>query len=176
MKSAIREIELKEGMKVSMSGHTITLSSQDKSVSRDLGKEKIKVEIQDQKIMISTIKNTRRENALLNTLQKHLQNLVQGLEKIFEYKMTIVYSHFPMTVTVKEKWVEINNFTGEKKTRKSRILPGAQVEVKGKDVIVRGHNKEAVGQTAANLENVTKVKGKDTRVYQDGIYIVSKPK
>ena len=30
------------------------------------------------------------------------------------------------------------------------------------------------GQTAANLEQATVVKGRDIRVFQDGIYVVSK--
>jgi len=37
-----------------------------------------------------------------------------------------------------------------------------------------GLNKEAVGQTAANIEQKTKIKVYDPRVFQDGIYLVEK--
>jgi large subunit ribosomal protein L6 len=50
------------------------------------------------------------------------------------------------------------------------------VEIRGQEVIVEGIDKEECGQTAANLEQATKIKDKDPRVFQDGIYIVEKPK
>ena len=66
----------------------------------------------------------------------------------------------------------VNDFTT--KPEYAKILPNATVEVKGKEIIVKSHDKEAAAQTAANLENATKVRGKDERRFQDGIYIVEK--
>lgn len=172
MKEAVREIELPEGFSAAVEGHGLSISHQGKKVSRDLGKEKVQIKIQNQKIVLQTEKNSRRENALLNTLERHIQNLVRGLQKPFEYKLAVVYSHFPMAVSVKGEWVEINNFLGEKRPRKARILPDTLVEVKGKEITIRSPNKEHAGQTAANLENATRISGKDRRVYQDGIFIV----
>ena len=48
------------------------------------------------------------------------------------------------------------------------------MEVKGDTVIVTGIDKELVGQTMANIEQATKVRGFDIRVFQDGIYLVEK--
>ncbi|MEC7431143.1 MAG: 50S ribosomal protein L6, partial [Candidatus Thermoplasmatota archaeon] len=42
------------------------------------------------------------------------------------------------------------------------------------DVTVSGSDREKVGQTAANIERACKIKKRDRRVFQDGIYIVSK--
>jgi large subunit ribosomal protein L6 len=80
-----------------------------------------------------------------------------------------------MNISVKGDVVEIVNFLGEKKPRKSKILPGCEVQVKGKDIIVKGVNKEAVGQTAGNLERTVRTTNRDRRRFQDGIYIVKKP-
>jgi hypothetical protein len=55
-----------------------------------------------------------------------------------------------------------------------KILPSVKVEVKKQEVIVSGIDIEAVGQTAANIEQATRITGKDSRVFQDGIYIVEK--
>jgi large subunit ribosomal protein L6 len=168
-----REIELPNGMTAAVDGHSITISHQGKKVSRELGKEKVTIRVNGNRITLETGKGSKRENALLNTLESHVRNLIKGLEKPYEYKLAVVYSHFPMTVSVKGEWVEINNFLGEKKARKSRILPDTTVEVKGKEITVKSPNKENAGQTAANLEGTTRVIGKDRRVYQDGIFIVS---
>jgi large subunit ribosomal protein L6 len=47
--------------------------------------------------------------------------------------------------------------------------------VSGEEVTLRGPNKEDVGQTAADIEQLTRVTDKDTRVFQDGVYITDKP-
>ena len=68
----------------------------------------------------------------------------------------------------------IGNFLGEKKPRLARILGETKVKVSGNEVVVSGISKEDVGQTAANIEQVTKIKRFDPRIFQDGIYIVDK--
>ena len=50
-----------------------------------------------------------------------------------------------------------------------------EVKVQNKtDVTVSGVDREKVGQTAANIERSCRIKKRDRRVFQDGIYIVSK--
>ena len=73
-----------------------------------------------------------------------------------------------------EKIVTIENFIGERHPRSSKIVGDAKVQVKGDEVIITGVNKEDVGQTMANLEQATKIRGKDPRVFQDGIYLTSR--
>ena len=41
-------------------------------------------------------------------------------------------------------------------------------------MILSGIDKEKVGQTMANIEQATRVRGFDIRVFQDGIYLVEK--
>jgi large subunit ribosomal protein L6 len=68
--------------------------------------------------------------------------------------------------------VIIENFLGEKSPRRTKIVGRAEVRVKGNEIVVTGIDKEECGQTAANLEQATRVKNLDPRVFQDGIYIV----
>jgi large subunit ribosomal protein L6 len=70
--------------------------------------------------------------------------------------------------------VSIGNFLGERKPRVARILGESQVKLHGDEMVVTGINKEDVGQTAANIEQATRIKGRDPRVFQDGIYITEK--
>jgi large subunit ribosomal protein L6 len=65
----------------------------------------------------------------------------------------------------------IENFTGERRARKVKMLGDVQVKVQSEDIIVQGLNLEDVSQTAANIEQATKVKKKDPRVFLDGIYV-----
>ena len=81
-----------------------------------------------------------------------------------------------MTVKIneKEKKVIIENFIGEKFPRIAKIVGNVKVEVKGDDIIVQGLNLKEVSQTASNIEQATKIKKKDPRVFLDGIYIYEK--
>ncbi len=80
------------------------------------------------------------------------------MTKGFTYKLKIVFSHFPISVKVREKTVAIENFTGERSPRAARIMGRTKVTVKGEDVIVQGIDIEDVSQTAANIQRATKVK------------------
>lgn len=80
-----------------------------------------------------------------------------------------------MQVTVEGDEVVIENFLGERAQRRTPIRGDTDVQIDGETVTLSGSDKEAVGQTAADIEQLTKVTDKDTRVFQDGVYIVEKP-
>ena len=55
------------------------------------------------------------------------------------------------------------------------VNPGATVTVQGDKITVESPNKEDAGQTASEIELLTRISKKDPRVFQDGIYIIEKP-
>ncbi|MFA4855792.1 MAG: 50S ribosomal protein L6 [archaeon] len=169
-----REIVLPAGFVAEINGTVLSIKGMGKEASRQINAKGISLRKDDGKIVVVGKPASRKMNAVVSTIASHVGNMVSGLECEFVYRLGIVYSHFPMNVSVKGDAVEIKNFVGEKKPRIAKIVAGASVTVKGKDVFVRSHNKEAAGQTAANLERASKVKGKDKRIYQDGIFIIEK--
>ncbi len=136
----------------------------------------LKLEVKDNQVVLNPVNSKKKTRSVLNTTKKMIMNALKGLSEEFIYKLSIVYSHFPITVKPEGNFVVISNFLGEKKARKTKILPGCKVEVKGKDIIVTGHDKYSTGQTAGNIEKITRVTKKDFRVFDDGCYIVEKPK
>ena len=78
-------------------------------------------------------------------------------------------------VTVEGDEVVIENFLGERAPRKVPIRGDTEVQIDGEEITLSGPDKEAVGQTAADIEQLTRVPDKDTRVFQDGVYITQKP-
>jgi large subunit ribosomal protein L6 len=99
---------------------------------------------------------------------------MRGVAEGYEYRMKVVYSHFPMQLKVEGAAFVISNFLGEKNPRVAKIVGDTRVKAAGDEVVITGINKEDVGQTAANIEQVTKIKRFDPRVFQDGVYIVEK--
>lgn len=125
----------------------------------------LSVEIKQGKL---EVKSKRKE--MINTVRAHIRNLIEGVTEGFKKKMVIRYAHFPITVEVKGKEVIIKNFIGERKPRKARIMGNTKITVKGQEIIVEGTSKEDVTQTVANIRQATKIRKKDPRVFQDGIY------
>jgi len=116
----------------------------------------------------------KRHQALLRTWAAHVRNLGLGLTNGVEAKMKVVAAHFPMKVAVKGEELVIENFLGEKHPRSTRLVPGTKAAVEGEFVLLSGHDVEQVGQSAANIERVTRIRDYDPRVFQDGIYLVER--
>ena len=128
----------------------------------------IKVEVKDGKVDVKC-----DDEAMINTSLAHIKNMIKGVKEGFEKKMVVRYSHFPMNFEVKNGKLIIKNFLGEREAREAKIVGNnTQVKVKGQEIIVEGINKEEVSQTVANIRQATKIKDKDFRVFQDGIYPV----
>lgn len=128
------------------------------------------------KVLISSEKDSRKEKRAMNTFKAHLKNALQGFEKKYVYKLQISAVHFPMTVSYDKtkRALAVKNFLGEKIPRVARILPGVEVKVEKDFVIVESHDRHAAGQSAANIEQATRVSGRDRRVFQDGVWIIEK--
>ncbi|MEM0303142.1 MAG: 50S ribosomal protein L6 [Archaeoglobaceae archaeon] len=126
-------------------------------------------------IRIYTPVNKSKYRAVVGTYTAHINNLIKGVKEGFEYKLKAVYAHFPVKLRVSGDEVIIENFLGETSPRRAKIVGRAKVEIKGQEITVKGVDIEECGLTAANLERATKIRNKDRRVFQDGIYIVKKP-
>lgn len=114
------------------------------------------------------------ERAIVGTVAGHIENMIIGVTKAFEYKLKIISSHFPMTVQRSGDQIEVKNHYGERAAKYAKIVGNIQIKVVGDDVILNGIDKEAVGQTAANLQQITRLRGKrrkDPTTFMDGIYL-----
>ena len=170
----VHTLELPEGVNVDIRGPEIRVTGPRGELTRHFEHVSIAFKQKEGEVRIVGNKLRRRGKALIGTWKAHLANMVKGVNTGFRYEMKIVFAHFPMKVAAKGNTVTIDNFLGEKSTRTAIIVGGAEVKVKGDMVAIEGNNVEEVGQTAANIERATVVKGRDTRVFQDGVYTVSK--
>ncbi len=166
-----KTIQIPDDVDVSLEGRKIIVKGQKGTSTRDFSHAPISIKLEGKTIRIWAEWPRKKEAALVGTLYSHVQNMITGVRKGFTYKLKIVFSHFPISVKVKDKTILIENFTGERSPRKVKIIGDTEVEVQSEDIIVQGINLEDVSQTAANIEQGTKVKRKDPRVFLDGIYV-----
>ena len=174
----LHEISLPDGLNANLEDSVVTLSKDGNSLSREFKHNRVSVRESNDGLQVFCNLPRRSEKAIAGTWAAHLRNMVKGMEDGFEYRLKAVFSHFPMTLKVEGNKFTITNMLGEKVPRVAK-LPWSPTEVEVKienktDVIVTGADREKVGQTAANIERACKVKKRDPRVFQDGIYITSK--
>lgn len=118
----------------------------------------------------------RKERACLRTICSHIENMITGVTKGYEYRMRFVYAHFPINtnITNDKKTIEIRNYLGEKIIRRVDMRSGVTIEVSTRqkdELILVGNDLEAVSQSAADIQQSTLVKNKDIRKFLDGIYV-----
>jgi len=167
-------VQIPDDVEVTLEGKKVTVKGEKGTLTRDFSYAPISMELQGKNLRIWANWPRKKESALVGTVHAHINNMITGVRKGFTYKLKIVFSHFPISVKVQDKMVLIENFTGERNPRKAKIVGDVKVKVVGDDVIVQGINLEEVSQTAANIEQATKVRRKDPRVFLDGIYLYEK--
>jgi len=170
------KIEIPEGITCEISDRTIICKKGDISIPLKITEKIVNIKIEDNYIVFETERFKKKEKKLIKTYVAHLKNNFKGLKEPFVYELEACSVHFPITLKLEKNKLIINNFLGEKKPRVALIREGVDVKIQGQKVIVSSPNKEDAGQTAANIEKATVVKNRDRRVFQDGIFIVSKPK
>jgi len=169
------EIELPENVTASVDRLDLTVEGPEGSVTRRLWYPDIDVSAEDGTVVIATDAEDRETTATMGTFESHVRNAVHGVTEGWTYEMEVLYAHFPMQVTAEGEEVVIENFLGEQAPRRTRIRGDTEVEIDGEEITLRGPDKEDVGETAAAIEQLTRVTDKDNRVFQDGVYITSKP-
>ena len=170
------ELEIPEGVTVTYKKPMITVQGPLGKTWKSFKKIPVDIEVTDDKVLFKAQGTRDKNRAIMNTARSIIRNLCEGVVEGYTIKMKVVFSHFPITVKAEGKQVLIENFQGERAPRKTNIWGETKVVPKGDDVIITGHVLTDVSQTAAEIENNSRVKNKDHRVFLDGIYKFEKTK
>ena len=169
-----RQVEIPPGVDVTLEGGVLTVSGPKGTLARDMRFPQVDVAVRGGEVVVSTASDKKRILAMSGTLEAHVKNMVRGVVEGYEYRMKVVYSHFPIQLKLQGNRLEINNFLGEKQPRVAKITEGVTVRVGNDEVTLTGIDKEKVGNTAANIEHATRITKRDPRVFQDGVYITER--
>ena len=173
-----RTIEIPKGVKVELlSENHIKVSKGKNAIDRKFERvtAQIAIDQKNNKVEIFDYFVKRKNKAVVGTIAAHIINMIRGVQTPFVYKLKIIYSHFPITVKVVGKQFEYTGMYGMKGKRYTPILgDDTKAKVEGDTITVEGIDLEKVSQTAARLEQSTRLRGKyakDVRIFQDGIYV-----
>ncbi|RLA93346.1 MAG: 50S ribosomal protein L6 [Deltaproteobacteria bacterium] len=171
---SFKSIEIPENVEVEVKGRTVTVKGPKGVLTKDFSHAPVSISLEDKTLTVKTYWPRRKEDSMVGTICSHIKNMIKGVTEGFVYKMKIVFSHFPITVKIDGDTILIENFTGERNPRKAKVVGDVKVSVKGDDVIIEGIDINEVSQTAANIQQATRIKRKDPRVFLDGIYVYEK--
>lgn len=129
------------------------------------------LKLQGKEVTVGKEEGAKLESDILNSVSAHIRNMCEGAKNGYTKKMQVIYAHFPISIEAKGSVLNIKNFLGEKRNREAKIIGATKVEVKGQNVTITGPNKEDVGQTVSNIKTATKIRQRDSRIFQDGLYI-----
>jgi len=171
-----RAVELPDGVTASMEGRAVTIRGKLGTARKEFDRINAGIQVDGRRVVITPFSEKKKDATVSNTVLSLVENMVTGVTQGYTYRLKVVYAHFPISVRTKGDTVFVENFVGERSPRISKILGECKVTVEGDDVVVKGVSLEDVAQTAANLEQATKIKRKDQRIFLDGIYIYQKGK
>lgn len=162
-------------------GVEVTLSPTEVAVKGPLGtlKQRLKgdvvVEREGDKLTFKVVNETPQANMMSGTLRALLANMIQGVTKGFEKKLTLVGVGF----RAQAQGDKLNLVVGYSQPVVHQMPKGIKVETPSlTDVVIKGADKQLVGQMAAEVRAYRKpepYKGKGVR-YADEVVILKETK
>jgi large subunit ribosomal protein L6 len=173
-KEIVEELEVPEGVEIKVDEGIATAKGAKGECKKKLLDPKVAITVKEGKVVFSAKKATRREKTRVWTYISHVKNLMKGAAEGHVYRLKVCSGHFPMNVSVSGNEFVVKNFLGEKQPRTLKVREGVGIKVEGEIINVESCDKELAGQTAADIENLTRITNRDLRIFQDGIYITEK--
>ncbi|KAI1470249.1 60S ribosomal protein L9 [Daldinia caldariorum] len=181
---SLETLEIPEGVKVQIKSRNVTVEGPRGKLSKDLSHIAVNFSRPKKNVIgIEIHHGSRKDVATLRTVRTLINNLIVGVTKGFKYKMRYVYAHFPINVNVEKNnetgnfEVEIRNFIGEKLVRRVVMQPGVDVQIstaQKDELLLLGNSLEDVSQSAADIQQICRVRNKDIRKFLDGMYVSEK--
>ncbi|MBI4143409.1 50S ribosomal protein L6 [Candidatus Woesearchaeota archaeon] len=169
-----RNIELPDGVQSSVNGRILVIRGTKDEVRREIKQKNVSIQANGSKIMLESGSETKKDKKIIGSLTAHIKNMIRGSMQSHTYVLKVCSGHFPINVSVANKRLVVKNFLGEKIPRELELKNDASIKVEGELIYVTSPSKETAGQVSADIEQLTRRPGYDTRVFQDGIYIINK--
>ncbi|MCM1128327.1 MAG: 50S ribosomal protein L6 [Alistipes senegalensis] len=140
-------IAIPDGVTVSLSGGQITVKGSLGTLSRDLS-EHVRVKEENKCLMVERTNESREAQAMWGTTRALLNNMVQGVSKGFERRLTLVGVGF----RAQAQGDTLNMSLGFSHPVAHKMPAGVKCETPSQtEIILKGVDKQVVGQVAAEV-------------------------
>merc|ERR1719245_819726 len=181
MKTLVQEetLDVPKGIKISINSKIVKVEGKHGTLERNFKHMPIELLLcGGHKVKARMYFAKSKQLSMLRSVCSHIRNLFDGVTSKFEYRMRLVYAHFPINATITNNGttVELRNFLGEKRVRIVNMLQGVKVEKSATtkdELVITGTDIELTSRSAALIRQSCLVKNKDIRKFLDGIYVSS---
>ncbi len=174
----IYSVSIPEEVTATVVDNVVTIKGPKGELTKDFTHADINIWKEGNAIYLQKQFPNKKQAAIIGTIKAHIENMIKGVTKGFEYRLKIVYAHFPIRVSTKGRQVIIENLYGGRSPMAVDIMgEKTKVTVEEEDVVVTGIDIEEVGQTAARIQERCRLRGqrrKSPKTFMDGIYIYKK--
>ncbi|KAG2452726.1 hypothetical protein HYH02_002957 [Chlamydomonas schloesseri] len=180
---ASRTLPVPAGISIEVKGRAVRVKGPRGTLTRDFKHLAVDMYLTEENghkvLQVDCHFGKKKRLASIRTVCSHVKNMFTGVTKGFEYKMRLVYAHFPININIENqgKKVEIRNFLGEKRVRVVNMLDGVKIArsdgVKD-ELVLQGNDLENVSRSAALINQSCHVRVLDIRKFLDGIYVSEK--
>merc|ERR1711957_631731 len=168
-----------KGIKISIKSKIVEVTGKHGTLKRDFKHLPIELWLanNNQEVRARMYFAKTKQLSALRSVCSHINNLFDGVEKKYEYRMRLVYSHFPINANITNggKTIELRNYLGEKIVRTVNMLEGVKVDKSGTkdELVVTGTDIDLTSRSAALIRQSCLCKHKDIRKFLDGVYVSS---
>jgi len=166
--------EVPEGITIDVDGRRVVVRGPLGEIRKDFSHAPVTIRRIGNTVSVEASWPDKKQAAVVKTVRSRIRKMIVGVTKGFTYRLKLVFAHFPVSARTQNGTVLIENFGGERRPRTAKILSNVKVEIGQDDITIKGIDIDEVSQTAANIQQATKIKKKDPRVFLDGIYIYEK--
>ncbi len=167
------EIEMPNGVQAEVKGNEVSVKGALGTNTRRFNDSLLTVSVSGNKLSIVPAESKKlkeKSKTAEVSFAKAVRNDIDGVIKYYEANMQTVSAHFPISLEIKGDTLLIKNLIGERAPRTAYIVGKSKAEVKGQNLRIYGISKEEVSQSAANVRRACRIRFKDTRIFQDGLY------
>ncbi|MDD2753612.1 MAG: 50S ribosomal protein L6 [Candidatus Portnoybacteria bacterium] len=150
-KIGIQPILIPEGVTVKVDGDLVAVKGPKGELQRKLTRE-IKAEVGEKEVVVSISKQSKRAAALWGLSRMLIANMMEGAKNGFEKKLEIEGVGYKVALQGENLLLNL----GFSHPVIFKAVPGIAFKVEKNTITISGVNKEAVGQTAANIRKIRK--------------------
>ncbi|MBU2037251.1 50S ribosomal protein L6 [Patescibacteria group bacterium] len=140
-----------EGVTVKIDGSLVLVKGPKGELRREMVRE-IKAEMKENEVIVSVAKQTKRSAALWGLTRMLIANMIEGVKNGFEKKLEIEGVGYKVALQGNNLVLNL----GFSHPVEVKAVPGITFKVDKNIIIISGIDKEAVGQTAANIRKIKK--------------------
>ncbi|MBX4209696.1 MAG: 50S ribosomal protein L6 [Mollicutes bacterium PWAP] len=146
-----RELELFEGVEVTVNGNIVTVKGPKSTLTQEFKSNVIEVKVENNKVIVTRKNEEKHSKQLHGTTNSLISSMIHGVSKGFEKKLIIKGVGY--RAALKGGKIEIQ--AGYSHPVVLEIIKGVELEVPSQtEIIVKGANKQTVGQMAALIRDI----------------------